>query len=168
MMGGLVIGVTARGEIVPPPGVLRRLHEISPRLGLKHFPSGGHTEWAITLDWPPEDPRHDLVNRGIAGEPRCDVEGWVPFDCREDDIPGWVERQLQRSSKEAVRRLAADARRHNEALAMARLDTAFAEVENAAEVLGPRGVLGDDKRVARVSMAEPRGRVRRRGVRPER
>jgi hypothetical protein len=163
-MPGLVIGVTTSGEIAPPPDVLRRLAQIHPGLSLKHFPTGGQTHFSFTLAWPPDDPRHELVRTGEIAPDRYDVIGWVPVDVRLDEIPGYAARSLSQSSRADAKAAVADIARYNAALTEARLDAKFAAVNDAAEVMGS-ALLGKDR--VKVYQSEPKGRVRRQGVKTD-
>jgi hypothetical protein len=125
-----IIGLTERGEVVPPPAVVRRLHDLSPDLGLRHLHES-FGAWAITLRWREDDPRRAMIRaQEIADDPH-DIIGYAPYGCAADEVPAFVERQLRESGREDARALAGRIRAANDRHQASALDAAFAPAEDA-------------------------------------
>jgi hypothetical protein len=119
-MAGLVVGVTHRGAVVPPPELLRRLDAECPGVSLKHYP-GESRAWGVLLRWREDDPRHALIRTGELGNHPFDQIGWLPTHVSLDEAVGYIQRHLTTSSREDARRMAdamsaANAKRQDEAL----------------------------------------------------
>lgn len=78
-----------------PEFVHSRLQQLDPNLGL-YFDSGLGC-WAVTLQWPANDPRRATIQRGEVPASRAfDILTILPRDCSVSDIPALVERGLRR------------------------------------------------------------------------
>lgn len=124
-----IIGISERGTVEPAPAVLRRLHDLSPDLGLRHL-HDGFGAWAVTLRWREDDPRRAMIRaQEIADDPH-DIIGYAPYGTTADEVPGFVERHLRESGREDARALAGRLAAANQRQQASALDAAFAPAED--------------------------------------
>jgi hypothetical protein len=78
-----------------PESVLAELKEIDPRLGLQfHIALNA---FMVTLRWPEDDPRRELIRRGeLSPETDFEILCPVPADIKLDELRGWLAGQLRR------------------------------------------------------------------------
>lgn len=84
-----------------PADVLEKLRQIDPHLGLRfvEFPTtqdarDGHRWWALTWEWPKDDPRHVRIMRNELGNQPWDVLGYLPLDCDVHSAFAYVKNHL--------------------------------------------------------------------------
>lgn len=97
--------VRADGQPYANPEILARLHEIDGGLGLHFFT--GINLWGVTLKWPPNDPRREMVRRGELGDDQFDTIAYLPAGCTPDDAYGYIVNNFKAWSgtKDEVKRL---------------------------------------------------------------
>ena len=81
-----------RGEVIPPPSVVARLQQKSPRLGLRWM-TGAHVPyWALTQRWEAGDARWEQVRTGRLPEDRAwDMVHLFPLSVTTEDMAAYVE-----------------------------------------------------------------------------
>lgn len=116
--------VTQTGQPIPPQETLQRLQQMDDRLGLKYldYPEAC---WAITIRWLQNDPRREMVQRGLMSPADThDILGRMPVDCPAEQAPGYIERAFVRWSgkKEDVAWLLNKLRTENDKVRKAQMD----------------------------------------------
>lgn len=102
----------AQGTPVPPSDLLARLHRrCGADLGLKYVAGA----WAVTAEWPANDPRWQMVQeQQYPREGAHDIVGYIPVECPLEEAGAYIERSFRSHSREDVRRRLADALAWNE------------------------------------------------------
>lgn len=86
--------VSELGRPLPPEGVVKSLHQVDDRLGLKyvayHHRDGINMNtderWAIILNWGAEDDRRVMIQRGqMAPDAAFDILAYLPIDASPED-----------------------------------------------------------------------------------
>lgn len=96
-----------RGDVIPPPSVVRRLQEKSPRLGLRWMTGAHLPYWAVTQRWAGDDPRWARVQSGEVPEASAfDIAHIFTLDVTTEDMAAYIE---QRWSETAHRKTGGEA-----------------------------------------------------------
>lgn len=92
------------GLPVPPSGVVERLQQVNPNLGVAWVGDVGSGWWAITQSWSLTDPRRAMIQRGEVPEDGAfDVIVYLPPDCDVHQAFGYFQQAVQTSNRESVR-----------------------------------------------------------------
>ncbi len=86
--------VTPGGVPIPPPSVVRRLAEISPRLSVEWIAGAWKPYWGLKIRWAQGDPRWEWVQtKRIPESAAFDLEQMFPDDCTTEDMVAYVEQR---------------------------------------------------------------------------
>lgn len=98
--------VNERGGPVPPSDILRELRKLAPALSLRWTSAFDSSDWAVTWEWPEDDPRWSRVrSQEIPRESAYDIIGHLPVKCSLDEAKGYIEGHLKSYPKEEINRL---------------------------------------------------------------
>lgn len=104
------MGLTVKIEIPrsitpqPPEEIVRRLRQVNPHLGVRFVHSCLEPYWALTWDWPENDPRRRGVLAGDVDPANCwDLLCMLPLDCSVDDAYGYFVNHCRRATREEIR-----------------------------------------------------------------
>lgn len=97
------------GRPIPPSGMVERLQQVHPNLGLRAFPqrdTGNTLLWGITYRWEVNDPRWQWVRSGKQSEDEAmDVVCFLPSDCSADQAYGYFVNNVKHGPTEDIRKL---------------------------------------------------------------
>lgn len=122
----MAILLNERGIPEPSPAIVRRLREVHAGLKLRFVEPA---QWAITLEWAPEDRRWEMIQRQeMTPDAAFDIVGYVPLDCSLEETPTYIANRLRRHRREDVRRMADAVAEGADAPVQAAVEQAIAEV----------------------------------------
>ena len=122
---------TEDGQAIPPQGVLDGLRRVNPALGLRFCQSMVAPYWAVTFEWPDNDPRRARIRAGTA-DPRYafDIIGEIPRACSLDEVPNYVARMFREHPSQEISKMLEELHRYN----LAVQDDAWNEMLDSPEV----------------------------------
>ncbi len=125
-------------HIEPPTGIVERLQQIHPALGLKMVPCCGRDPyWALTWDWPENDPRRARVRDGLlAPDKAWDMLSMLPMGCSAGEAYGYAINAFRRSSDQGIRDLLNDVEKFNQENTAKMWSGTTDEAMNQIEVMG--------------------------------
>jgi len=97
--------LNAAGLVEPPAGIVDRLHEIDPKLGVLFGTQS--QRWHLTYDWPDTDPRWQFVQNGSVPRAKAfDILCQLPEDCSADEAYGYLVATFKRlGDKDDIKRM---------------------------------------------------------------
>lgn len=127
------------GRPALPAGLLERLAQIHPRLGVNWVPHPVRLwSWALTYNWGPEDKQWERVQSGrVRPEDAWDLIAHLPIDCPIDEAVGFAMRYLRPFNADNAKKVVEDAQRGREAADKQILDEALEEILPMVEEAGP-------------------------------
>lgn len=134
MSGITSVLVTREGLPQASPEILRRLGQVSPRLGLRFYPA--LQQWGVTIQWREQDPRREMAQRGeIGGTETYDLVCFLPTDCAVDEAVAYMVPRMAEHPQQDVRGMMRELLRQNDAQSDANVAPVFEEIMNQVEVL---------------------------------
>lgn len=129
---GVVLG--ADGSPQPPTEIVRRLRQIDDRFRLHPAPDGRAVWWVVRV-WGEDDPRRAMIRRQeVSADDAYDLFCEIPRDCPVWEVPNFLMRRLERTTKPELRRMVDDLARYNADVKTATLDRAMEEPRNRLEL----------------------------------
>ena len=100
------IEIPSNIDPVPPEEIVRRLRSVNPALGVRFVHSNVTPYWALTWDWPMNDPRRVGILKGTQ-DPKMawDMIAMLPLDCSVDQAYSYFVNNCRRSDKKEIRAL---------------------------------------------------------------
>lgn len=155
-MASPVILLNGAGNPEPSPEVQRRLKRVHPGLSLRYHPGATTKHWMITMEWPREDPRWEMVRQQeMPRDASFDVIGYLPIGCSVDEAAPYLERSLRQHPKEEINRLIARSGEYARAGDTAEIQKASEEALD--EVLSRPDPTSDRKVTGRRTRHLPKG-----------
>lgn len=108
-----------RGVPEAPTEIRRRVQQVHGALDVRWMDG----RWAITYDWPSDDPRRQMIRNGEMAEGDAfDCFAWLPKDCSVEEAYGYITRSFRSwsGSREDVAAMCSRLHHYNDAVQEAR------------------------------------------------
>jgi len=122
--------LSATGQPIPPAGIVERLKDVHPNLGMRFYmrPQGGHW-WAIIYVWNENDPRWAWVQQGLyQPQDAVDVVCFLPDDCDADQAYGYFVNNVKHGATTDIKSLLGRVHEFNKSANTGVVDEALEDV----------------------------------------